>query len=283
MKFFKSKAFIICLVCAIVLTLIPTMLAAFGGTDLLRSFMGTVAKPFTFAGSKVAEAFNGFVDVFADYDDLKKENEILKEELEAYKDKEYNEKLLQEQNDWLKGYINFHTSHPSAKITDAKIVSREAGNYGTVITLNKGSVNSVKKNAPVITADGLLGYVSEVGLDWCKVTTVIEAKNSIGVYSERQGTQGTLSGSVDLREDGLCKMTFIDTAEGLQIGDKIYTLGGSKSIYPAGLYIGSVTEIKIDEITGEAVAIVAPKINFTNLSEISDVMVICEYSGVKEK
>ena len=281
MKFHKSKAFIICLVCAIVLTLIPTMLAAFGGTDLLRSFMGTIAKPFNFVGTKIGEAFNGFIDVFADYDDVKKENQRLKEELEAYKDKEYNEQLLKEQNNWLKDYINFHSSNPSFKITDAKIISREAGNYGAVITLNKGTANSIKRNMPVIVSDGLLGYVSEVGLDWCKVTTVIEAKNSIGVYSERQGTQGILSGSIELRDKGLCKMTFINGADGIQIGDKIFTSGGSKSIYPADLYIGSVTEVKIDEFTGEAVAVITPKTDFTKLSEISDVMIICGYSGVK--
>ena len=281
MKFHKSKAFIICLVCAIVLTLIPTMLAAFGGTDLLRSFMGTIAKPFNFVGTKIGEAFNGFIDVFADYDNVKKENQRLKEELEAYKDKEYNEQLLKEQNNWLKDYINFHSSNPSFKITDAKIISREAGNYGAVITLNKGTANSIKRNMPVIVSDGLLGYVSEVGLDWCKVTTVIEAKNSIGVYSERQGTQGILSGSIELRDKGLCKMTFINGADGIQIGDKIFTSGGSKSIYPADLYIGSVTEVKIDEFTGEAVAVITPKTDFTKLSEISDVMIICGYSGVK--
>lgn len=274
MKFFKSKAFIICLIAAIVLTLIPAMIAAFGGTDLLRSFAGTVAKPFNFAGSKVAEAFNGFVDVFAGYDELKEENEALKEELEAYKDKEYEEELLREQNEWLKDYINFHSSNPSVKLTDAKIVSREAGNYGTVITLNKGTIHGIEKNMPVITADGILGAVSEVALDWCKVTTVIEAKSSIGVYSERDGTQGILSGSVQLREQGLCEMTFLDNAEGVQIGDKIYTLGGPNSIYTSGLYIGSVSEVRIDETTGKTIATVTPKIDFTRLSEISDVMII---------
>ena len=275
MKLFKSKAFIICLVSAIVLTLIPTLIGAFGGMDLLRSFAGTVAKPFTYVGSKIAEAANGFIDVFTKYDELKEENAQLKAELEAYKDKEYNEQLLKEQNAWLKDYINFHSSNPTFKITDAKIISRESGNYGTVLTLNKGTIHKIQRNMPVITADGLIGYVSEVSLDWCKVTTVTEAKNSIGVYSERKGTQGVLSGSVELREQGLCEMTFIDKADGVQLGDKIYTLGGQKSIYPSGLYIGSVSEVRIDEITGEAIATVKPKINFTELSEISNVMIIC--------
>ena len=71
MNFLKSKAFIICLIAAIVLTLIPTLIAAFGGVDLLRSVAGTVAKPFSFAGTKIGEAFNGFIDVFTKYDELK--------------------------------------------------------------------------------------------------------------------------------------------------------------------------------------------------------------------
>lgn len=282
MKFFKSKAFIITLIAAIILTLVPTLVAAFGGTDLLRSFAGTLAKPFSYVGTKFADAFNGFTNVFTEYDKLKDENESLKAELEFYKDKEYDEELLREQNDWLKDYINFHAANPEFKLTNAKIVSREAGNYGTVITLNKGTAQGIKKNMPVITADGLLGYVSEVSLDWCKVTTVTEAKNSIGVYSERKGTQGVLSGDVELREKGLCKLTFLEGSDGVQIGDKIYTAGGAKSLYPADLYVGSVSEVEVDPITGEVVATVTPKIDFTNLSSISEVMIICGYSGVSK-
>ena len=281
MNFFKSKAFIICLIAAIVLTLIPTLIAAFGGVDLLRSVAGTVAKPFSFAGTKIGEAFNGFIDVFTKYDELKEENEKLKEQLEEYENKEYNEQLLSEQNDWLKDYINFHTSNPKFKITDAKIVSREAGNYSTVITLNKGSAHGIKRNMPVITADGLLGYVSEIALDWCKVTTVIEANNSIGVYSERGGSQGVIKGDVELREQGLCKMTFLNSKDGVQIDDKIFTSGGSTSIYPADLYIGSVSDVSIDTDTGEVIATVTPANDFTDLSSLSSVMIICGYE--KEK
>ena len=88
MNFFKSRFFILCLVAAIVLTLIPTLIAAFGGTDLLRSALGTVAKPFTMCGSGIANAFNGFVEIFTQYDELKEENAALREELEALKEKE---------------------------------------------------------------------------------------------------------------------------------------------------------------------------------------------------
>ena len=281
MKFFKSKVFIICLCVAIVLTVVPMLIAAFGGTDLLRSAAGTVAKPFTYVGSKVAQAFNGFIDVFTEYDELKAENESLKAQINEYEQKEYDDQILQSQNDWLKDYINFHASNPKFKITDAKIIARESGNYATVLTLNKGSVHGIKTNMPIITADGLLGYVSEVALDWCKVTTVIEAKNSIGVYSSRQGAQGVLTGDVALREEGLCKITYLNSSPDLQIGDKIFTIGGESSIYPADLYIGEISDIAVDASTGNMVATVTPKVNFLDLTSLSNVMVICGYEGAE--
>ena len=280
MKFFKSKVFIICLCVAILLTLVPMLIVAFGGTDLLRSTVGTVAKPFNFMGSKVAQAFNGFIDVFTEYDELKAENESLKAKIDEYEKQEYDDQILQSQNDWLKDYINFHASNPNFKITDAKIIARESNNYQTVLTLNKGRVHGIQNKMPIITADGLLGYVSEVALDWCKVTTIIEANNSIGVYSSRQGAQGVLTGDVALREKGLCKITYLNASTELQIGDKIFTIGGKESIYPADLYIGEISDIAVDASTGNMVATVTPKVDFLNLSSLSNIMIICGYEGV---
>ena len=157
MNFFRSKFFIFCLIAAILLALVPTVIAAFGGTDMLRSALGTVAKPFTMCASGIANAFNGFVDVFTEYDELKAENEKLKEQIKEYEDREYNEELLKEQNEWLKSYINIHNANPSLQFADARVIAREAGNYSTVITFNKGSAHGIQKNMPVITENGLIG------------------------------------------------------------------------------------------------------------------------------
>ena len=263
---------------AIILALVPTLIAAFGGTDLLRSVAGTVAKPFLAAGSGVANAFNGFVDVFANYDELKEENESLRAELEELKQKEYNEELLREQNNWLKDYINLHNSNPELVFTDATVIAREAGNYSTVLTLNRGSAHGVKRNMPVLTDKGLIGYVSEIGLDWCRVLTITEPSSSIGVYTDRDKLLGVLEGDTELRHDGLCRMKYIGGDGNVGIGDKIYTAGGKDSLYPSGLLIGSVSSVDIDEITGEMVATVAPAVDFTSLESIVNVMII---SGIE--
>lgn len=278
MNFFKSRFFILCLVAAIVLTLIPTLIAAFGGTDLLRSALGTVAKPFTMCGSGIANAFNGFVEIFTQYDELKEENAALREELEALKEKEYNEELLREQNAWLRDYINLHNEHPEFVFTDASVIAREAGNYSTVLTLNKGSAHGVKRNMPVLTSKGLLGYVSELGLDWCRVTTVIEPSSSVGVYTDRDGQLGVLEGDSQLKQNGLCRMSYIGGEGNVGIGDRVYTAGGKDSLYPSGLLIGTVSSVDIDEVTGEMVAEITPAVDFGSLESIRNVMLI---SGIE--
>lgn len=276
MSFFKSRFFIFCLIAAILLTLVPTLIAAFGGTDLLRAALGTVAKPFTMCASGIANAFNGFSEVFTEYDKLKAENESLKEQLKEYESKQYNEALLKEQNSWLKDYLNLHTQNPDFIFTEARVIAREAGNYSTVLTFNRGSVHKIKKNMPVMTEDGLLGYVSELGLDWCRVVTVIETSSSVGVYTDRTGVLGVVEGNASLRRDGLCKMTYISDSD-LQIGDRVYTSGGEGSIYPTGLLIGSVSSIDVDGATGEMVATVTPAVDFTQLEDISDALILCGY------
>ena len=165
MSFYRSKFFIICIFIAILLVLIPSALSVFGYTDVLRSGLKTAAKPFEWLSSKSASAFSGFVSVFTEYDELKKENEELRAELEALENKDYENSVVKAENEWLKSYLNMKTKHPELVLSDALIVSRESGNYSTVLTLNRGSVHGIKRNYPVITADGVFGHVSEVGLD----------------------------------------------------------------------------------------------------------------------
>jgi len=276
MGFFKSKIFIFSLIAAILLTLIPTTIAAFGGTDLLRAALGTLAKPFTMCASGIANAFNGFVNVFTQYDDLELENQRLKERLHELEDKEYNEKILAAQNAWLKDYLNLHDDHPELVLKDARVIAREAGNYTTVLTLNKGSISGIKKNMPVITDDGLLGYVSEIGLDWCKVSTIIEPSSSIGVYTDIGGVLGVVEGDVELRKEGLCRMAYIESDSNIQMGDRIYTAGTQNGIYPSGLLVGTVSSVDVDDTTGEMIATVTPAVSFNNLSSISGVMIVTQ-------
>ena len=207
MKLFRSRFLVVCIAIALVLVLVPSVFAAIGRTDLLRSGLMTVSKPFSIAASKVADAVNGFTDIFTDYDRLKEENAALRAEVEELRSQEHNAEVIQNENEWLKSYLQFHNDHPDYILTDARIIARESGNYATVLTLDRGTVHGVKAKMPVVFEGGLFGYVSEAGLDWCRVVTVVETASSVGVYTDRTGVSGVAEGDPALRDGGNCRMT----------------------------------------------------------------------------
>ena len=276
MKFYKSKFFIICVVVAAILVLVPSLLSLFGYTDLVTSALKTVAKPFEWFGKTCADAVSGFVSVFSDYDRLKEENAALKNELDSINDLEHENDVLSEENDWLKSFLDVKKDLPYLLFTDAAIISREAGNYSTVLTLNRGQVHGIKKNMPVITSDGVFGHVSEVGLDWCKVVSIVETASSLSALTDRAKVQGVVEGDQLLRADGLCKMTYIAPDSDIKVGDKVFT-GGNGNIYPAGLLIGEVISIEADEYTRTLVASIKPSVNFESIASSNRVMIVTGY------
>ena len=276
MKFYKSKFFIISVIIAAVLVLIPALLSAFGYTGIVTSVLKTVAKPFEAIGNSASKAVSGFVSVFTEYDKLKEENAALKEELQSVEELEHENDVLTAENEWLKNYLKMKNDFPEFVLTDASIISRESGNYATVLTLDRGQLHGIKKNMPVVTADGVFGYVSEIGLDWCKVVSIVETASSVSAITDRTKVQGVVEGDTLLRADGLCKMTYIDAASDIKVGDKVKT-GGSGSIYPSGLTIGTVVSIEADQYTRTLIAYIEPAVDFEDLSTVSRVMIIAGY------
>ena len=262
------------------LVLVPAVLAAFGQVDVLRSGLKTLAKPFEWCGSRAADAIDGFVSVFADYDELQRENEQLRDALESMEEQRLDNEVLAAENSWLRNYLEIKNKNAELSLLDAKVISFEAGNYSTVLTLNKGSVHGVKKNMPIITEDGVLGHVSEVGLDWCKVTSIVESSSKVGVYTDRTGVIGTAEGSPELRAEGKCLMSYEASAD-IKVGDRVYT-SGTGSIYPDGLLLGRIATIEADEATRKLMAVVEPSVDFLKLTELRGVMIVLGYSGHTE-
>lgn len=275
MNFYKSKFFIACVCIVLVLVIVPSSLSLLGYTDILRSTVKTLSIPFEWCGNLFGNALSGFVSTFTGYDELVAENEALRAQLEAASKAEYQNALIQSENDWLKKYLDVKQDFPNLLLCDATIISREAGNYSTVLTLNRGSIHGIKKNMPVITELGVLGYVSETGPSWCRVVSIVETASSVGAYTDRNHTLGVVVGDTLLREDAFCKMTYIDATADIKVGDKVYTSGGS--IYPSDLLIGEVSAIVADEYTRTLVAHVKPAVNFETIMRTTRLMIITGY------
>jgi rod shape-determining protein MreC len=166
---------------------------------------------------------------------------------------------------------------PSFEMVEGMIISYSAGNYMTSFTLNRGTMHGVSTQMPVVVADGVVGYVTEVGLNWCMVSTIIETASSVGAYVPRSGATGIVSGDAALRRDGVCKMNYLEANADIQVGDRVLS-SGNGSVYPAELVIGTVTAIETDEYSRTLEATVQPTVDFASLQYM---MIITGYGAAE--
>ena len=276
MKIFQNKFFIVCLCVALVLTIVPSVFAIMGYKSLAKNIVGTVTMPVRWLATTIANGFEGWSLYFGNMKALNEENKALIDENEALKEQLQNAELLEKENERLRDYLDMKNKYPSFSMEEGMIISHSSGNYITNFTLNRGTLHGIAPNMPVITKDGIVGYVVEVGLNWCMVSTLIETATSVGAYIPRSEVVGIVSGDYSMRHDGTCKIGYIDAEADVQIGDTVYS-SGTGSVYPADLKIGTVTAIEVDEYNRTLVATVTPAVDFSSLQWV---MVITGYQNI---
>ncbi len=275
MRIFQNKFFIICLCIALVLTIIPSVFAIMGYRSLAKNIVGTVTMPVRWVATTVGNAFEGWGKYFGSMKALNEKNQALIDENTALKEQLQNAELLEKENERLRDYLDMKNQYPSFAMEEGMIISHSSGNYITNFTLNRGTLHGIAPNMPVITKDGIVGYVVEVGLNWCMVSTLIETATSVGAYIPRSEIVGIVSGDYSMRQDGNCKIGYIDAEADVVIGDTVYS-SGTGSVYPADLKIGTVTAIEIDEYNRTLVATVTPSVDFSSLKWV---MIITGYQN----
>lgn len=278
-RFLRSKFFIIALLLAIVLVTVPSVLALMGQGSVVRNVLNVIATPFRFVITKTEESIEGFAMYFREFDEMHEENKALRARLKELEEQVAKSEAVREENQWLYDYLGLRRLHPDYVLEAATVVGRESGNYMTVLTLDCGSANGVKLNMPAITGDGIVGYVSEVGLTWCKVSTIIETATSVGAFVERSGEIGVVKGDYTLKNQGFCQMSYLSTDSDIKVGDRIIS-SGIGVVYPRGLLIGTVSEIVPDAASRTLSAYIEPAVD---LRDVSRVMIIKDFAGYTEE
>ncbi len=276
MRIFQNKFFIIYLCIALVLTIVPSVFSIMGYRSLAKNIVGTVTMPVRWVATTIGNAFQGWGKYFASMKALDEKNKALIDENAALREQLQNAELLEKENERLRDYLDMKNKYPSFKMEEGMVISHSSGNYITNFTLNRGTLHGIEPNMPVVTKDGIVGYVVEVGLNWCMVSTLIETATSVGAYIPRSEVVGIVSGDYSMRQEGTCKIGYIDAAADVQVGDTVYS-SGTGSVYPADLKIGTVTSIEVDEYNRTLVATVTPAVDFSSLKWV---MVITGYENI---
>lgn len=178
-------------------------------------------------------------------------------------------------------YLKFYSikkADKSLEFTTATVSSRSATDVAYGFTLNKGTLNKIYKNAPVMTESGIIGRVDEVSDNTCKVVTILSPNFKASVVDSNSGDAGILSGSAKLIKENLCGMFYLSAQNNIKQDDVIVTsaLGG---VYPKNMPIGKVKELKQDDFDSSFYATIEP---FSDIKNVTEVFVITNFAS-KEK
>ena len=149
--------------------------------------------------------------------------------------------------------------------TAANVIGRDSDDVYYTLTIDKGSRDGIKKDASVIVPEGLVGAVCEVGKNFSKVRTLLDAESSVSVICPRSGDMAIVDGASG--QNGLCSMNYIDKDAKIVVGDSVET-SGTGGVFPRGILVGKVTAIKNDDRGLTMTAIVETGANPRKIKEV---------------
>lgn len=214
----------------------------------------------------------------ASYEELKAENERLREENAALRSELVDYYNINEENEKLWKYYDLKKENPSYQLQPANVIRRDSNDDFYSFTLDTGSANGVEVNCPVITDNGLVGWVSKVDATTCLVKTVLSPDTKAGAVDKQTKDSGIITGSASLCDQNLTQLTKITEDNKIKEGDIIVT-SGAGGVYPDNLIIGRVREIKFNSYDTTRYAVVE---SYENIKEITAAAVITDFKGKGE-
>jgi rod shape-determining protein MreC len=240
-----------------------------GQQKVLRIWTQTFASPLQTASSKASGATSGLFDQIWNFRSTAAENAELKERL-AKAELELNAaRQAEAENERLKALLNLH-EQTDIKSVPARVIARDPSVWFNTITINRGSTSGVAVNMPVVTGGGIVGRVITVSPFASQVMLITDEKAGAGAVVGQLGQSGAL-GSVRGRADlgvGVIEMRYVSGLEQVEVGDTVMTTG-QDGIYPPGLNVGKVVDVKHGTATQAHTILIQPGAQLDHLEDVA--------------
>ena len=198
--------------------------------------------------------------------ELTEENERLKAENDALRSALSENYELRRENKTLWAYFDLKKDAPGLELKPAFVLRRAASDDFGGFTLGAGSDLGVKTNDAVICGSGLIGRVISADSAACRVATLLSPDTRVAAVDGETSDSGIVTG-----RDGGLVMTQLSENNRVNKGDLILT-SGEGGVYPPGIIVGTVSELRTDPYDATAFAVIEPAADFESLTEAAVVV-----------
>jgi rod shape-determining protein MreC len=171
--------------------------------------------------------FSNHVDLYKNYDLLKKENEKLK-------NNKNKSEFLELENSQLRLLINEQISS-NKNLISARVMLDKQSPYLNSFVINMGNNKGIKNGMAVMNGNNFIGRIVDVNYFSSRVLLISDFNSKIPVLIEPSANHAILGGHGNKKPT----LEYLPENHKVQNGDKVYT-SGKGGVFPPGMPIGEV-------------------------------------------
>lgn len=246
------------------------------GSSPASTVLGTVFSPLQSVSSAIADSVKDFSVYFRSSAQYQQRVKELENQLgEAQKDLVGYEQAKQ-QIALYEEFLELKEENEDFQFASASVIGSDSSDAFGSFTLNKGELDGVKVNNPVIYGKYLVGVVVKTAPTYCVVNTVLNPEVNVSAYEVRTRESGYSTTTVDLAKEGKCSLSGLVRTTAIAPGGIVCT-SGVGGIYPADLIIGTVEEVRNDTTNISSYAVINTQVDF---AQLRDVFIITSFKGM---
>jgi len=274
-KLFSKKGIAVVIIAVIIAAITGISLLVGNNPGIITNSVETLLAPVKSVTASVAGMCEKLYGYMHDFDRLLEENSQLRAQLAGSSQEEREFKELEEENEQLRQLLNLAQRNTDYVFEMAAIVSWSSSNWESTFTISKGSANSdIEAGDCVITSAGeVVGVVKTVSTVSSVCISVIDTDFAASVNLNNVSGSSSAKGEYGLMKDGLLMLEYINESNKVLAGDTVIT-SGKGGMFPDGLLVGYIAEVKVDETGLSNYAIVEPA---ADLDNVLDVFVITDF------
>ena len=220
--------------------------------------------------------FSPFRFIFDKIDDFKELNNILKKyknllpQVERIDSLETENMELRRQIEALKNELNIKNTLNEYEYLNATVISRNISHWYNTITIDKGTYNGVENDMVVVNSNGLIGKVVSTTTFTSDVRLITTGdtnnKISVTIGDGKNSVNGLISNYN--YNTGYLEVEGISNTKYVSPDAYVYT-SGLGGVFPSGILIGKVVNIKTDEYDLAKMLDVIPVADFNNINYVA--------------
>jgi rod shape-determining protein MreC len=202
--------------------------------------------------------------------ELAGQNARYREQIDRYEAQLVRMRELEAENQDLRNLIGLRQKTAPGELIPVRKIAGDPNPLVGSFTIDKGEDEGVRSGMTVATSRGLVGRVNRSTATTAKVLLITDMNSAVTGRVQSSGATGVVRGRAELKtpaDEAKLLMEKIPQQDTLQTGDIVITsdLGG---IFPEGLVIGSVVQVRRRDSDLFQEAILEPAVEMSRLERL---------------